>query len=249
MRFLAVLLAGLACAGAARAAEVHVGTLSPVEDVSLPFFCDWGYDWDERCYRDDSARLALGGEPDKIWRSALRFSLDSVPAGAPVVTAELSLWYDGTCVGARKTVRPCDGRAFDVEAHRILTARWYSEREVDIDPVAYVADIAAAAAPQWLTIDVTDLVGGWHNEGLPNNGLLVKLADDEEVYDVPGPAFPSSTYPDLALRPKLTVWWLAGSQPAPSTPASNGRSSASLATKTSVPAPAGSMWVRRFAPR
>src|SRR6266536_3357714 len=131
MRFLAVLLAGLACAGAARAAEVHVATLSPMEDVSLPFFCDWGYDWDERCYRDDSARLALGGEPDKIWRSALRFSLGPIPTGASVVTAELSLWYDGTCVAPRKTSRPCDGGAFELEAHRILTPRWFAEREVE----------------------------------------------------------------------------------------------------------------------
>src|SRR5947208_16689041 len=118
MRFLAVLLAGLACVGSARAADVRTTTLAPVEDVSLPFFCDWGYDWDERCYRDDSTRLALGGGPGKVWRSALRFSLDVIPASAAVVTAELSLWYDGTCVGPRKTFRPCDGRAFSLEAHR-----------------------------------------------------------------------------------------------------------------------------------
>jgi hypothetical protein len=210
MRLLAVLLATLTCVGAARAAEVQVTTLSPVEDVSLPFFCGWGYDWDERCYRDDSARLSLGGEPDKVWRSALMFALGSIPAGAPVVTAELSLWYDGTCVSVRKTFRPCDGRAFDMEARRILTQRWYSEREVEIDPEAYAAQLAAAVPPQWLTIDVTDLVAGWHDAGVPNSGLLLKLADDEEAYDVPGPAFPSSAFPDMRLRPRLTVWWLAG---------------------------------------
>jgi hypothetical protein len=209
MRLLSVLLAALTCVGAARAADVRLTTLAPVEDVSLPFFCDWGYDWDERCYRDDSARLSLGGEPGKVWRSALRFALGSIPA-APVVTAELSLWYDGTCVWMQKRFRPCDGRAFDVEAHRILTPRWYSEREVDIDPEAYPAGLAASAEPQWLTIDVTDLVAGWHDEGVPNSGLLVKLADDEEAYEVPGPAFPSSTYFDPDLRPRLTVWWLAG---------------------------------------
>jgi hypothetical protein len=208
MRLLAVLLAALACVGAARAADVQMTTLSPVEDVSLPFFCDWGYDWEERCYRDDSARLALGGEPDKIWRSALRFSLGSIPASAPVVTAEFALWYDGTCVGVRKTFRPCDGRAFEIEAHAILTARWYSEREVEIDPAAYFADLSATASPQWVTADVTDLVAEWHDGAVPNDGLLLKLADDEEAYDMPGPAFPSSAWPDAAIRPRLTVWWL-----------------------------------------
>ena len=206
-----MLLAALTCVGAARASEVRVTTLSPLEDVSLPFFCDWGYDWDERCYRDDSARLWLGGEPGKVWRSALRFALGSIPAGAPVVTAELSLWYDGTCVGARKATRPCDGRGFDVEAHRILTARWFCEREVEIDSVAYHSGLPPAAAPQWLTIEVSDLVADWHDNDVPNNGLLLKLGDDEEASGLPGPAFPSSAYPDPALRPRLVVWWLAGS--------------------------------------
>jgi TGF-beta propeptide len=209
MRFLAVLLAALTFVGAARAAEVGMTTLSPVEDVSLPFYCDWGYDWDERCYRDDSARLSLGGEPGKVWRSALRFAVGSIPAGAPVVTAELSLWYDGTCVGVRKAFRLCDGRSFYVEAHRILTARWYSEREVEIDPSSFAADLGAGAAAQWLTIDVTDLVAEWHDEGAPNNGLLLKLADDEEAYQIPGPTFPSATFDDQSVRPRLRVWWLS----------------------------------------
>jgi TGF-beta propeptide len=211
MRFVAlVLVLFTCCAGAARGATVRVTMLSPVEDVSLPFFCDWGYDWDERCYRDDSARLSLGGEPDKIWRSGLRFSLASIPAGAVVVTAELSLWYDGTCVSLRKTFRPCDGRAYEVEAHRILTAGWYSEREVEFDPLEYVADLPATARSQWLTVDVTDLVAEWQDGSLPNNGLLLKLADDEEAYDLPGPVFPSSTYGDASVRPRLTVGWSDG---------------------------------------
>jgi TGF-beta propeptide len=208
--FALLVLAALTCVASARAADVRVTTLPPVEDVSLPFFCDWGYDWDERCYRDDSTRLSLGGESDKVWRSALRFSQASIPAGAAVVTAELSLWYDGTCVGGRKTFRPCDGRAFEFDAHRILTERWYSEREVEIDPVAFFAELSAGAQPQWVTFDVTDLVAGWHDGELANSGLLLKLADDQEAYDVPGPAFPSSAFPDPTLRPRLTVWWLPG---------------------------------------
>jgi hypothetical protein len=199
------------CTGAARAAaDVRVTTLAPSEDVSLPFFCDWGYDWDERCYRDDSDRLALGGEPDKVWRSALRFSLGSIPAGAVVVTAELSVWYDGTCVGPRKTSRSCDARAFELDAHRILTPRWFSEREVAIDPYAFPADLGVFAAPQWITWDVTDLVADWHVGNVPNNGLLLQLADAEESYDVPGPKVPSSSYPDATLRPRLTVWYVLG---------------------------------------
>jgi hypothetical protein len=110
----------------------------------------------------------------------------------------------------RKTFRPCDGRAFEVEAHRILTARWYSEREVEFDSLGYVADLPGMARPQWLTVDVTDLIAAWQDGSVPNNGLLLKLSDDEEAYDLPGPAFPSSAYGDASVRPRLTVWWSEG---------------------------------------
>jgi hypothetical protein len=210
MRFFAVVLAALFLPLPARAADVRVTVLPPAADVSLPFFCDWGYDWDERCYRDDSERLALGGEPGKVWRSALQFSPTAIPAGASIVTAELSLWYDGTCVGARKTVRPCDGRGFGLESHRILTQPWFSEREVEIDPLGFLAAIEPFATPQWVVFDVTDLVAAWHDGTVPNSGLLVKLADEQEAYDRPGPSFPSSTYGDPSMRPRLTVSWSPG---------------------------------------
>lgn len=77
---IALACAALAFAGAARAAEIRSVALTPADDVSLPFWCDWGYDWAERCYRLEGARLGVGGgEPDKVWRSALRFSTSATP--------------------------------------------------------------------------------------------------------------------------------------------------------------------------
>ena len=114
----------LALAGAAHAAEIRSVALAPADDVSLPFWCDWGYDWAERCYRLEGARLGVGGgEPDKVWRSALRFSTSAIPPGATVVAAELLLWYDGTCVAPRRRSKPCDGRGFDFGLHPIFTPR------------------------------------------------------------------------------------------------------------------------------
>src|ERR687891_395390 len=109
MRLAFVLVLALGLVGAARAATVHEVTLVTVEDLSLPFWCDWGYDWDERCWWDDSDRLGVGGVDDKVWRAGLRFSLDVLPPEAVVVTAELSLWYDATCVAPRRTTQPCGG--------------------------------------------------------------------------------------------------------------------------------------------
>jgi hypothetical protein len=209
MRFLALLLAALVCAGTARAATVRVVTLAPADDVSFPFWCSWGYDWEERCYRLDGARLGVGGgEPDKVWRAALRFSTAALPPGATVVTAELSLFYDGVCVAPRKQSRPCDGRAFDFGLHPIFTPRWYAEREVEFGPQVGFASLPALARPQWLTWDVTDVVADWASGGLENDGLLLKLVDAEEAFGVSGPLFPSSRAADAAVRPRLTVWYV-----------------------------------------
>jgi hypothetical protein len=205
---LVLLCAALALAGAAHAGEVRTVSVPPVDDVSFPFWCDWGYDWDERCYRLDEERLGVGGgEPDKVWRSALRFSMSAIPAGASVVAAELSLWYDGTCVAPRKRSRPCDGRGFDFGLHPIFMPRWYAEREVELGPQVGFATLPPLAAPQWVVWDVSDLVAEWAGGWSPNYGLLLKLVDGQEDFGVSGPLLPSSRHPEAALRPRLTVWY------------------------------------------
>jgi hypothetical protein len=210
VRIALALVVALALAGAARASDLRLATLPAAEDVSLPFWCDWSYDWEARCYRDDSNRLGVGGVDDKVWRSALRFSFAALPPGATVVTAELSLWYDRTCVAPRRTSRPCDGRGFELDAHPIFTPRWFSEREVEIGPGMASAALEPFASSQWVVWDVTDLVADWASGGLPNYGLLLKLADGKEDFDSSGPYFPSSSYANAALRPRLTVWYLPG---------------------------------------
>jgi hypothetical protein len=174
----------------------------------MPFMCSWGYDWEERCYRDDFDRLEVGGVDDKVWRSGLRFSLASIPSSATVVTAELWLRYDRTCVAPRRRTVACAGAPFDLEIRPIYTARWESEREVDFGPAVSWAGLEEGASPQWVVLDVSDLVADWHSGGLANDGLLLKLVDDEEAYDGGGPAFPSSSYPDAPARPRLEVWYM-----------------------------------------
>ena len=65
MRLLACLFLVAACVCPAPASGGSF-LRSPLEDVGIPFWCDWGYDWDERCYRDDTARLPVGGVDDKV---------------------------------------------------------------------------------------------------------------------------------------------------------------------------------------
>ena len=210
MKIFAVFLAALALVPGALAGGYRTAVLPAAEDVSLPFWCDWGYDWDERCYRDDFDRLEVGGVDDKVWRSAVRFSLVALPTSATVLTAEVWLRYDRTCVAPRRRTQLCDGRGFMLEAHPIYSARWSAEREVEFGPAVAFADLAAGSGSEWLVWDVTDQVADWLSGISANNGLLLKLVDEQEGYNLGGPAFPSSSWSDPAQRPRLVVDYVTG---------------------------------------
>ena len=199
---LAVAAVGL-CPAAAGARTVAIPASA---DIGIPFGCDWGYDWEWRCFRDDGPRLPIGGVDDKVWRAALRFSLAAVPAWATVTSAELRAYHDGVCVAPAHGSAPCVPPGAVVDAHRILSASWFAEREVELDErVLETAVVFAPSEPQWLTWNLTPLVRAWHQGELANNGVLLKLQDGDEWYGVPGPYGPSSSYPDLELRPRLVV--------------------------------------------
>ena len=181
-------------------------TLEPVEDVSFPFACSWGYDWEERCWRDDSTRLPIGGEEDKAWRAALRFSLASIPATATILSARLEVYYDRTCVGPYASDRSCDGRSFTVDVHSLVSADWYDEREPELDPSLNARfQLPAGAGPRWMTWDLTGVVEDWHYGFAENAGLLLTLPDEQEWPAVGGPKPPSSSFATPSLRPRLVV--------------------------------------------
>jgi hypothetical protein len=202
------LVALVVVAGPARAEiDQTLYRAAPSADVSFPFWCDWGYDWDERCYRDFSDRLSVGGDEDKVWRAALHFPLSAVPPGSVVLAATLFLSFDGVCLAPRKTERPCSARPYTIDVHPILSSDWFHDREVDVGPLAARGSFWAGT-PQRLSWDVTDLVIEWVEYGVPNDGLLLKLAEDEEDFSVSGPRLPSSEFVNPALRPLLEVTYL-----------------------------------------
>jgi len=204
MRFFALLIL-LAAFSFPSSASGGSFARAPSEDVGMPFWCDWGYDWDERCYRDDTARLPVGGVDDKVWRSALRFSLDRLPGDAQVTDARLELYFDGACVAPRRRVGPCLAGAYTVDAHAISSASWTKEREVEFDPVATASTTVTTAAMHWVVWDLTALVSDWAGGALPNRGVLLALAEEEEDFGVSGPYFPSASFLEASLRPRLVV--------------------------------------------
>jgi hypothetical protein len=204
VKWIALILCALAWAGPASAGSIATYRAAPAADVSLPFWCDWSYDWEERCWRDFSDRLPIGGDVDKVWRAALRFPLASVPDGAAVVEATLFLSFDGVCLGPRMTATRCPARTYTLDVLPIYSDDWFHEREVDAGP-AVASGSFATVTSQRLPFDVTDQVIEWLEHGAPNNGFLLKLADSEEEYGVGGPKLPSVEFANSALRPALEV--------------------------------------------
>jgi hypothetical protein len=192
---------------AAEPAPVAV-RLQAVQDVSLPFWCSWGYDWEERCYRDDTERLPIGGDADKVWRAALRFSLATIPSDAVILDAALNARHDATCLGPRRTTRPCAARGYAIDLHPILGPDWFDEREVEIGPAFSRASIPLGTRPEWLTWDLTGLLEEWLTGARANDGVLLKLVEREEDLMVGGPKLPSAAFADPAVRPTLDVVYL-----------------------------------------
>ena len=104
---LPLVIAALILCSPSAASRQRLVSLARVQDVSLPFRCEWGYEPDERCYRDDGDGMPVGGEDDTGWRAALRFSTPPLPHGAVVGQAFLRVFHDGRCLASRKAHGPC----------------------------------------------------------------------------------------------------------------------------------------------
>lgn len=64
---------------------------------------------------------------------------------------------------------------------------------------------APAAGGPWSSWDLTPLVSDWASGTVPNRGLLLELAEEEENFGTSGPYFSSSTFASITLRPRLVI--------------------------------------------
>lgn len=145
-------------------------------------------------------------EDDKVWRSALRFSLAPLATHATILSAQLELYFDRVCVAPRRTAGPCPAAPLMIAAHRIWSEDWYHEREVDFDPaVEDETVVSRQGASGWPSWDVTELARAWLTEEVPHSGILLKLADRQEDFGASGPYFPSMSFANAAARPRLVI--------------------------------------------
>jgi hypothetical protein len=68
------------------------------------------------------------------------------------------------------------------------------------------AEVEPGAGAEWLVWDITDTVADWASGGAENDGVLLKLVDEQENPGSAGRRCRSSSYIDPAVRPRLVVW-------------------------------------------
>lgn len=160
------------------------------------------------CTGSTGYRLPVGTEGGSKWRAALQFDLGGVPAGATITDANLRLLYDGSCISDSSS---CGGVSHKLDLHR-MTGAWKTDSQTSdlkwdkTAPLASYTLGSGAAAPKWLSWNVTPTVKSWLSGSTPNFGFLLK--DSQEEPDKSGPRFPGKRYlAERSLRPALEVTW------------------------------------------
>ena len=175
-------------------------TIQPdFQDASFNFACS-------TCTGVTSDRLSIGtttsGSP-QTWRSALQFTLSDVPSGATVSSANLKLYFDGTCLNPPAA---CGATAHQIDVLP-MTSSWSPAKKVSqltfgTSLGSYTLPLGASA--QWMSWDITQRVKDWLTGQATNYGLLLKR--NPESLNASGPRPPSRNYaPEPTLGPMLEV--------------------------------------------
>lgn len=131
------------------------------------------------------------------YRALFQFDLASLPTTSTIEKAELEL----------KIYRNEVADSISVEAHRLLN-NWIEERMIwdDQPPFSLESDgttsITSTTALEFISIDISDLVRGWHDGSIPNNGLILigNEAENDLVGFVSTRGYYSNEWPKLRIE-------------------------------------------------
>ncbi len=136
------------------------------------------------------------------YRSLLQFDLSSIPKASTIEKAELQLTLfrnevtsENICVSVHRLLNKWLNHTINWDTQPPFSPLWDSSMPID------------QTTPLGLkTMDISDLVRGWHEGSIPNNGLL--LAGGEDNNDLI--AFRSTNYLYSNEWPKLSVKFVNG---------------------------------------
>ena len=172
-------------------------------------------------------RLHVGSTDTNRYRSLVAFDLRNIPVGATVRSATLSLWQYSSPNSTPVTV----------EVHRTLRtwdegggytkctgdgATWYEATggqpwgseggDYDATVEASISQ-QADVADHYDDFNLTGLVGRWVAGTVPNNGVVLRLADETLRLDNDVVYLSDDTTISTSLTPRLTVRYADGSAP------------------------------------
>lgn len=164
----------------------------------------------------------------------VRFNTGMIPAGATVVSATLQLYATswggaGLDIGAyyiTRTVSACQATWSVASAGNPWGIAGGNDIATDRRP-APESQLTAASPGAWYAWPLTQVVQGWVNGSLANNGVLVRGASGVLTGTM---SFASAEHANASWRPKLVVYYLGGDGALTPTPTST-----STTTPTAVP--------------
>lgn len=141
-------------------------------------------------------------QPGDDYRSLLQFTLDTIPSTSTIEKATLEL------MAYRNEV---SGPPLNITVHRLLNnwnqhaVTWANQPKISKTPDSVVT-ILGETPNEKVYIDMTDLVRGWYEGFIPNNGLLLK--GNERSNDLVG--FRSTNFDESDTWPKLHIQYVQG---------------------------------------
>jgi hypothetical protein len=153
----------------------------------------------------NSQQLVVGkGNNGSIYQSALKFSLSSIPSNAIITSAKLKLFYYQASTSSYKNVYVYKANSSWSESNISYGNPGYTGIYYDYQSVGGSSD-------KWEDWDVTNLVSGWVNGSITNNGMLLRTTSSSSTMLF----FRSSEYSSSSKRPKLEITYTTASNPNP----------------------------------